>query len=108
MYVLCLQIVIDFQDLQQRLRDGTSEFCCFDNIDVLVENAVFQSSKDAASTASRIFVRNMEEEGGEGSAYCAMMNVRALAMFCGIVRSTILRNDYMCKFLGIDLNILRA
>ena len=52
-----LQIIIDFEELQQRLRDGTSEFCCFDNHNVLVENAVFQNSQDAVTVAGRLFVR---------------------------------------------------
>ena len=30
------------------------------------------------------------EGRGERSAYCVMMNVRALVMFCGIVQSTTL------------------
>ncbi|CAI8019330.1 hypothetical protein GBAR_LOCUS11627, partial [Geodia barretti] len=50
-----LQIIIDFEELQQRLRDGTSEFCCFDNHNVLVENAVFQNSQDAVTVAGRLF-----------------------------------------------------
>ena len=52
-----LQIIIDFEELQQRLRDGASEFCCFDNHNVLVENAVFQNSQDAVTVAGRLFVR---------------------------------------------------
>ena len=34
--------------------------------------------------------RHIEEGRGEGSGYCAMMNVRALDMSCGIVQSTAL------------------
>ena len=52
-----LQIIIDFEELQQRLRDGTSELCCFDNHNVMVENAVFQNSQNAASVAGQLFVR---------------------------------------------------
>ena len=33
---------------------------------------------------------DIEEGKGERSAYCVMMNVRALVMCCGIVQSTIL------------------
>ena len=33
---------------------------------------------------------DIDEGRGERSAYCVMMNVRMLVMFCGIVRSTIL------------------
>ena len=33
---------------------------------------------------------DIEEGRGESSAYCVMMNVRALVMFFGIVRSTVL------------------
>ena len=33
---------------------------------------------------------DIEEGRGEMSAYCVMMNVRALVMFCGIVWSTVL------------------
>ena len=32
---------------------------------------------------------DIKEGRGERSAYCVMMNVRVLAMFCGIVRSTV-------------------
>ena len=31
---------------------------------------------------------DIEEGRGGRSAYCVMMNVRALVMFCGIVQST--------------------
>ena len=54
------------------------------------------------------------EEGrrGKKSAYCVMMNVRALVMFCGIVQSTVLQEMTLCvscrSFLEIGLNILRA
>ena len=41
---------------------------------------------------------NIEEGRGERSAYCVRMNVRALVMFCGIVRFIItLRNNFMCN-----------
>ena len=33
---------------------------------------------------------DIEEGRGERSAYCVMMNVRALVMYCGNVRSTVL------------------
>ena len=33
---------------------------------------------------------DIEEGRGERSAYCVMMNVRALVMLCGIVQYTIL------------------
>ena len=55
---------------------------------------------------------DIEEWKGERSAYCVMMNVRALVMFSGIVWSTILYEMTLCvscrSFLGIDMSSLRA
>ena len=47
---------------------------------------------------------DIKEGRGERNAYCVMLNVRVLAMLCGIVWSTVLQEVTLCvscrSFLG--------
>ena len=55
---------------------------------------------------------DIEEGRGERSAYCVMMNVRVLVMFCRSVQSTVVQEMAVCvscrRFLWMDLNVSRA
>ena len=50
-------MVSDFQELQQKLNDGTSDFCCFENNNIVTENFVFDRRSDIVNAAKHVFVR---------------------------------------------------
>ena len=54
-----MQVVSDFHELLEKLNDGTSEFCCFENHDILTENVVFDRSSDVIIAAKHIFVSQL-------------------------------------------------
>jgi hypothetical protein len=53
---LFLKTLSDLDQLRQDLRDGTSEICCFDNHDIVTDNAVFEDNGDPVVAARQIFV----------------------------------------------------
>ena len=54
-----MQIESDHKELLQKLEDGTSKYCCFDNRDIVTDAFRFDDDGDPAAAARRIFVRSI-------------------------------------------------
>ena len=58
-YTFPLQILSDFTEFLQSLKDGTSDFCCFANEDIVTESVTFDEIENPAYAARRLFVRTL-------------------------------------------------
>ena len=58
-----MQILSDHEELLQKLEDGTSEFCCFENThDFLTGSVLFEENEDPVVAARHIFVRTLTQK----------------------------------------------